>query len=60
MRQMAAMLEIPAEHFSQLWADLPLADAVIAERLGLERQQVINLRMIARRWLKSDLRPELE
>jgi RNA polymerase sigma factor (sigma-70 family) len=48
LRQIAAVLELPAEDFAALWHDLPLDDATIAERLGLTRQQVINLRKSAR------------
>lgn len=48
LRQMAALLEIPAEEFVRLWAEIPLEDRRIAARLGLERQQIINLRRIAR------------
>jgi hypothetical protein len=33
---------------AEIWNGLPLADALIAEHLGLERQQVINLRRTAR------------
>jgi DNA-directed RNA polymerase specialized sigma subunit len=48
LRQIATTLEIPAEEFAALWNDLPMDDARIAERLGLTRQQVINLRKSAR------------
>ena len=48
IRQIAKALELPAEDFAALWHDLPLDDATIAERLGLTRQQVINLRKSAR------------
>lgn len=39
------------ERFALLWKHLPLADAAIARLLGLERQQVINRRMLALREL---------
>lgn len=48
LRQIAEALEMRAEDFAALWHDLPLDDATIAERLGLKRQQVINLRKSAR------------
>jgi DNA-directed RNA polymerase specialized sigma24 family protein len=48
IRQIAEVLGLPAEEFAALWHDLPLDDASIAGRLGLSRQQVINLRKSAR------------
>ncbi len=48
IRQIAAALEIVAEEFAALWSSLPLNDLVIAARLHLQRQQVINLRRVAR------------
>lgn len=48
VRQIAEALDIPAADFAALWNDLPLDDKAIAERLGLTRQQVINLRKSAR------------
>ena len=48
IRGIAAMLEMPASELAALWPALPLEDAAIAERLGLTRQQVINLRKSAR------------
>ncbi|MET0648200.1 MAG: sigma-70 family RNA polymerase sigma factor [Pyrinomonadaceae bacterium] len=47
-RQIADALEIPADEFAIIWNDLPLDDRVIAARLNLSRQQVINLRKSAR------------
>ncbi|MDQ1524992.1 MAG: hypothetical protein QOE47_2916 [Pyrinomonadaceae bacterium] len=47
-RQIADALEIPADEFAGIWNDLPLDDRVIAARLNLTRQQVINLRKSAR------------
>lgn len=47
-RQIAEALEIPADEFISIWNDLPLDDRVIAARLNLSRQQVINLRKSAR------------
>jgi RNA polymerase sigma factor (sigma-70 family) len=46
--QIALALEISLEQFSALWNDLPLDDLAIAARLGLTRQQIINLRKSAR------------
>lgn len=48
IHQIAEVLQIPQEEFKRLWGDLPLDDATIAKLLGLERQQVINLRKSAR------------
>lgn len=51
LREVAAALEMPIEEFALLWNDLPLADNAIAARLACTRQQVINLRMAARKRL---------
>lgn len=48
IRQIAEAVAIPAIEFARLWNELPLEDAAIAARLGLARQQVINLRKSAR------------
>jgi RNA polymerase sigma factor (sigma-70 family) len=48
MRQIAEALELTASQLAELWQQLPLDDARIAERLQLSRQQVINLRKSAR------------
>ncbi len=48
LRQIADALAIPAEQLAELYNRLPLDDATIAQRLGLTRQQVINLRKAAR------------
>lgn len=48
IRQIAAALEIEAEEFASLWRELPLDDTAVAARLGITRQQVINLRKSAR------------
>ena len=45
---LAAAVELSSEELTAIWDQLPLPDAVIAERLGLTRQQVINLRKSAR------------
>ena len=48
IRHIAETLEMPALELAALWPELPLDDAKIADRLGLKRQQVINLRKSAR------------
>jgi hypothetical protein len=48
IRDIAALLEIPPEEMARRWNLIPLEDLVIAELLGKERQQVINLRRVAR------------
>jgi hypothetical protein len=48
MGELAVALEMPPKVLAQLWNDLPLDDLAIASRLGLTRQQVINLRKSAR------------
>jgi len=51
IRQMAGILEIPAEEFAEMWNDLPLDDLRIAKLFGIDRQRVINLRSRARKRL---------
>ena len=51
IREIAEALDMTAEELARMWRDLPLDDAAIADRLGLTRQQVINLRLSARRRL---------
>ncbi len=51
MREIARVIELPALKLAELWKDLPLSDLVIAEMLGIPRQQVINLRKSARQRL---------
>jgi hypothetical protein len=58
IRQIAAALEIAPDEFAGLWNELPLDDARIAERLGLTRQQIINLRKSARERLGRRVRDE--
>lgn len=45
---LAEALGLEARAFAELWKELPLDDNGIAARLGLTRQQVINLRKSAR------------
>ena len=56
IRQIAEAVAIPAEEFARLWNDLPLDDAAVAVRLGVTRQQVINLRKSARARLARRMR----
>jgi hypothetical protein len=56
MRQLAEALDMPAESFAQMWNDLPLGDATIARHLGATRQQVVNLRLSARKRLARRVR----
>jgi hypothetical protein len=46
--QLAEALSMSDEQFADLWNNLPLDDASIAQLLGVTRQQVINLRKTAR------------
>lgn len=56
IRELAATLELPAERLAELWNDLPIEDARIAELLGLTRQQVINARKSGRERLARRLK----
>jgi len=46
--ELAAAVELAREELAAIWDQLPLPDMAIAGRLGLTRQQVINLRKSAR------------
>jgi hypothetical protein len=48
MQQIAEVLGMATEQLASLWNQLPLGDSAIAGRLGITRQQVINLRKCAR------------
>jgi hypothetical protein len=48
IRQLAQAIELSGEEFALLWQRLPLSDHEVGDILGLERQQVINLRKCAR------------
>jgi hypothetical protein len=48
LKEIAQTMELPLDDFARLWNSLPLQDAVIANLLGVTRQQVINLRKSAR------------
>ena len=56
LREISAALEMGAREFAALWNDLPIDDNSIANRLGLTRQQVINLRKSARDRLARRMR----
>lgn len=56
MRQLAAALEVSPERLAELWNELPIEDARIAELLGLTRQQVINARKSGRERLARRLK----
>ena len=49
---LADTLEMTKEELAEIWNRLPLDDKEIAARLGVERQQVINLRSAARQRLQ--------
>jgi hypothetical protein len=55
-REIAEALGMTAEDLAELWNELPMDDATIAGRLGLARQQVINLRKSARARLARRMR----
>jgi RNA polymerase sigma factor (sigma-70 family) len=48
MADIAGVLEMPVQELARMWNDLPIDDLKIADRLGITRQQVINLRKAAR------------
>ena len=52
-RQIAGVLEMAPEELASLWPKLPLEDMAIAQQLDCTRQQVINLRMAARKRLAN-------
>ena len=56
VRQIARVLEMHDAELAGLWPDIPLDDATIGQRLGCTRQQVINLRMAARKRLANRVR----
>jgi DNA-directed RNA polymerase specialized sigma24 family protein len=56
LRQLAGTLEMSAEDFAELWNELPVEDARIADLLKLTRQQVINARKSGRERLTRRLR----
>jgi RNA polymerase sigma factor (sigma-70 family) len=52
---LAEAVGMGADELTQIWNDLPLDDLTIAARLGVTRQQVINLRKSARERLSRRL-----
>lgn len=56
MRDLARLLDLDEAALGALWDRLPLDDLTIAARLGLTRQQVINLRKAARARLARRIR----
>jgi DNA-directed RNA polymerase specialized sigma24 family protein len=58
MDQIAAVIGIGADELAALWNRLPVEDSQIARRLGITRQQVINLRKAARARLSRRLAGE--
>jgi RNA polymerase sigma factor (sigma-70 family) len=56
--EIAATLGWSESKLSEVWSNLPLDDNSIAELLGCSRQQVINLRMSARKRLANRMRSE--
>lgn len=56
IRQLAETLALPAESLARMWNDLPFGDATIAQHLGATRQQVVNLRLSARKRLARRMR----
>ena len=46
--ELAGVLGVSEQKLAELWNQLPLDDNSIAEMLGCTRQQVINLRKVAR------------
>jgi hypothetical protein len=55
LRAIASSLDLSVEALAAVWNDLPLPDNDVAARLGCTRQQVINLRMAARKRLANHL-----
>lgn len=53
--ELATVLALSKEELADLWNRVPLSDREIAERLGITRQQVINLRTAARERLSRRL-----
>lgn len=48
LSEIATSLDMPVQELAELWDRLPLDDATLAQRIGITRQQVINLRKSAR------------
>ena len=54
--QVAEALGLAVDEFAELSNELPMEDTLIAKRLGLSRQQVINSRVSARRKLQRRMK----
>jgi len=57
LADLAAALALPVDEFAALWRAMPLEDLRVAERMGITRQQVINLRKCARERLSRRMFP---
>jgi len=55
--ELADSMNMSAKELAEVWHDLPLDDATIGGRLGLTRQQVINLRKSGRARLVRRVQP---
>lgn len=60
LSEIAEALATSAEQFARLWSGSPTDDAAIARHLGVTRQQVINLRLSARRRLARRMQVKLK
>ncbi len=56
LAELARVLDLTEGELRELWPTLPRDDQWIAERLGVTRRQVINLRKCARERLARRLR----
>ena len=56
--EIADAVGVTAAELAAMWSSLPLDDLTIAARLGLTRQQIINLRRSARERLARHTRPD--
>src|SRR5215471_11222959 len=56
MEKIATVLEMPTCELASIWNQLPMEDMAISQRLGITRQQVINLRKSARQRLANRAR----
>lgn len=54
--EVAAVLELQPARLAELWPALPMSDLAIGEMLGINRQQVINLRRSARERLSRRMK----
>src|SRR5215467_481895 len=56
MEKIASALEMQTGELTSIWNQLPMEDITISQRLGITRQQVINLRKSARQRLANRAR----